>query len=115
MLDISLVLLVPCIFEAFDDTRNEGPMLEPLELERLAGTRVIKGALGMELEAVVGRLTSASVDEGVALLDFTGIFFTVLVEIVLLNDVLELPKLVLELLLSTSKRFFAAVELNKFI
>lgn len=99
----------------FVETRNEGPMLEPLELERLAGTRVIKGALGMELEAaVVGRLTSVSVDEGVALLDFTGIFFTVLVEIVLLNEFRELPKLVLELLLSTSKRFFAAVVLNKF-
>lgn len=44
--------------------------------------------------------------EDVAVDDLSGIFFTVFVETALLSDDLELLKLVLELLLSTSSRRF---------
>ena len=107
LFSLKLVLIV-------DDNRDDGeaddgglrivvgPMLEPLELLLLAGTRAPTVRVGVPVFCrSKGFLLNA--DELLAAVcGFNGIFFTVFVETALFNDDLELLKLVRELLLSTS-------------
>lgn len=79
-------------------------MLEPLELLRLAGTRVTV-AVRFVVEAVCNDLFTTGTDEDVC--GFNGIFLTVFVDTALFKDERELLKLVLELLLSTAVLRFA--------
>jgi len=84
-----------------------GPMLEPLELLRLAGTRV-------RLVDAFELFCSTNGFFGIADVDgFNGIFLTVLVDTALLSEERELLKLVRELLLSTSKRLFGGNDFGR--
>lgn len=85
-------------------------MLEPLELERLAGTRA--GGFDkpkVSLFVVIGRF-----DKDGNVSTFWGIFFTVFVETALLSEDLELLRLVLELLRSTSNLLLATDLIESF-
>jgi hypothetical protein len=93
--------------------RIGGPiMLDPLELDRLAEIRDVAGSL-VEVD-------DPKALEGICCWNllgscvFNGIFLTVFVEIALFKDVLELPKLVFELLRSTSSRLLATNLLGAF-
>lgn len=88
-----------------------GPTLEPLELERLAGTPAAKrlGLVFIRFCVVKGRLvgdeSADSVCRGVLCnpLPDMGMRFTVLVEVALLMEDREERKLLRELLRSTSR------------
>lgn len=79
-----------------------GPILEPLELLLLAGTRVPAVRVGVPVFCRSNGFLLKADELLAAVCGFSGIFFTVFVETALFNDDLELLKLVRELLLSTS-------------
>lgn len=83
-----------------------GPILDPLELLRLAGTR-LRALVGVVVEVVVLFCsTKGFFGDAIDVAGLIGIFLTVLVDTALLRDDRELLKLVRELLRSTSSRRF---------
>jgi hypothetical protein len=81
-----------------------GPILDPLELLLLAGTRVVALVGGRDDELLIRTKGFFGIDgtDEAEVDGLSGIFFTVFVDMALLSDDRELLKLVRELLLSTS-------------
>lgn len=99
---------------------GDGPMLEPLELLRLAGVRGDASDDSFMVDAVFDGFVACNDFFGAARFSttcdgewsddgFNAKFFTVCVDAELFSDERELRKLFLELLLSTSRLFASAV------
>lgn len=88
--------------------RTVGPMLDPLELLRLAGTRVMARMGVVDVEEFCSTKGFFGNDDVADVGGLSGIFLTVFVETALLSDDRELLKLVRELLLSTSRRLLGS-------
>lgn len=114
LLSLKLELDVDAIFDGVGGFFIAGPILDPLELLRLAGTLE---TVFVCLDAGDGCSKSGLFDVLALAVDvdgFVGIFLTVFVDTALFNDDLELLKLARELLLSTSNRLFAMDEITGF-